>query len=167
MELTGLHISFLVLLLLLFHLFSSLSFDVFSNQNDEDVNRSQYPSGFLFGTSTSSYQATLLLQLLLFIFTTFFFFGYVLSLCYRLKEGILKMARASAIGMFSLTFKVNLYTDQINFFTCGFIQILVAHFPGKIVNNNNGDVADDHYHRFLVNELLNFFTFILLTCKFY
>lgn len=97
----------------------------------------------------------------------YFFFCYVLSLCYRLKEGILKMERASAIGIFSLTFKVNLYTDQINFFTCGFIQILVAHFPGKIVNNDNGDVADDHYHRFLVNELLNFFTFILLTCKFY
>ncbi|XP_044474047.1 beta-glucosidase 18-like isoform X2 [Mangifera indica] len=98
MELTGLHISFLVLLLLLFHLFSSLSFDVFSNQNDEDVNRSQYPSGFLFGTSTSSYQV---------------------------EGGYLEDGKG---------------LSNWDFF---------SHIQGKIVNNDNGDVADDHYHRFL------------------
>ncbi|XP_050247456.1 beta-glucosidase 18-like [Quercus robur] len=80
-------------------LFSSAHFSAqSSNEDEEDVKKSHFPDGFLFGTSTSSYQVE----------------------GAYLEDG----KGASNWDVF-------------------------CHVPGNIMNNENGDVADDHYHRYL------------------
>ncbi|KAJ7981703.1 Beta-glucosidase [Quillaja saponaria] len=68
------------------------------NGDHEEIERSQFPNGFLFGTSTSAYQVE----------------------GAYLEDG----KGLSNWDVFS-------------------------HIPGKNVNNENGDVAVDHYHRYL------------------
>ncbi|KAK4839098.1 hypothetical protein QYF36_019107 [Acer negundo] len=92
----------------LFQLCSCHFSTIISNVNEEekeDVKRSQFPDGFLFGTSTSSFQVE---------------GGY-------LDDG-----------------------KGLNNWD------VFSHIPGKVKNNDNGDVADDHYHRFLEDiEIMN------------
>ncbi|KAK4838746.1 hypothetical protein QYF36_016118 [Acer negundo] len=75
------------------------------NKEEEDVKRSQFPHGFLFGTSTSSYQ---------------------------IEGGYLDDGKG-----------LNNWD-------------VFSHIPGNIENSDNGDVAHDHYHRFLEDiEIMN------------
>uniref|UniRef100_A0A2P2KYD3 Beta-glucosidase 18 isoform X2 n=1 Tax=Rhizophora mucronata TaxID=61149 RepID=A0A2P2KYD3_RHIMU len=67
-------------------------------EDGEDVKRSQFPDGFLFGTSTSSYQ---------------------------IEGAYLEDGKG-----------LNVWD-------------VFSHIPGKIKNNDNGDIADNHYHMFL------------------
>ncbi|XP_038899222.1 beta-glucosidase 18-like isoform X2 [Benincasa hispida] len=67
-------------------------------QNEEEINRSDFPEHFFFGTSTSSYQ---------------------------IEGGYVEDGR----GMSNWD--------------------VFSHIPGKVKNNDTGDVADDHYHRFM------------------
>ncbi|KAI9093336.1 hypothetical protein K1719_027350 [Acacia pycnantha] len=69
-----------------------------SNGGEDTVHRSQFPKGFLFGTSTSSYQ---------------------------IEGAYLEDGKG---------------LTNWDVFT---------HIPGKIKHNDNGDIADDHYHRYL------------------
>ncbi|PON45672.1 Glycoside hydrolase [Trema orientale] len=72
---------------------------------EEQVQRSQFPDGFFFGTSTSAYQV----------------------------EGA--------------------YLDDGKSLSNWDV---FSHIPGNIINNDNGDIADDHYHRYLEDiELLH------------
>ncbi|KAF5728021.1 hypothetical protein HS088_TW21G00163 [Tripterygium wilfordii] len=88
-----------LLLLSFIVLFPSLSFaHGFGGSGEENVKRSDFPDGFLFGTGTSSYQV----------------------------EGAY-LEDGKGLSNWDV----------------------FAHIPGNIVNNDNGDVADDHYHRFL------------------
>ena len=77
------------------------------NEAEEEVQRSQFPNGFLFGAATSSYQVCLLCFLLLFLLICFCTF--VSSDSYpfcRLKEPISKLVKVSATGIFSVVSKV-------------------------------------------------------------
>ncbi|KAF2285983.1 hypothetical protein GH714_009353 [Hevea brasiliensis] len=69
-----------------------------NEHEQEDVKRSQFPDGFLFGTSTSSYQ---------------------------IEGAYLEDGKG---------------LNNWDVFT---------HIPGNIKNNDNGDIADNHYHQFL------------------
>ncbi|KAJ6752103.1 hypothetical protein OIU85_002520 [Salix viminalis] len=84
-----LFLSFLILLKYPSHARSS---------DDEDVKRSDFPDGFFFGTSTSSYQV----------------------------EGAY-MEDGKGLNNWDV----------------------FSHIPGNIKNNDNGDIADNHYYRFL------------------
>ncbi|KAJ4726266.1 Beta-glucosidase, partial [Melia azedarach] len=90
---------FLFLLALLQLCSSRKAFDKISNENEEEqVKRSHFPGGFIFGTATSSYQ---------------------------IEGGYLEDGK----GLSNWD--------------------VFCHIQGNIDNNANGDVADDHYHRFL------------------
>ncbi|KAJ7948615.1 Beta-glucosidase [Quillaja saponaria] len=68
------------------------------DKEDEEIRKHQFPDGFLFGTSTSSYQ---------------------------IEGAYIEDGKGlSNWDVFS-------------------------HIPGKIKNSENGDIADDHYHRYL------------------
>ncbi|OAY54936.1 beta-glucosidase 18 isoform X1 [Manihot esculenta] len=69
-----------------------------NEHEEEEVRRSQFPDGFLFGTSTSAYQ---------------------------IEGAYLEDGKS---------------LNNWDVFT---------HIPGNIKNNDNGDIADDHYHQFL------------------
>ncbi|KAK1550738.1 hypothetical protein Q3G72_023924 [Acer saccharum] len=102
MQFTRFHFSLLVCVAL-FQLCSCCHSS--SNENEEDVKSSQFPHGFLFGTSTSSYQ---------------------------IEGGYLDDGKG---------------LNNWDVFT---------HIQGNIENNDNGDVADDHYHKFLEDiEIMN------------
>lgn len=109
-----------------------------SNEEEEvEVQRSQFPDDFFFGTSTSAYQALISSPSSLFIyflilvhlfhsffcsinhkqFSYYFFLVYIIVSDFgsfplpiinilRLREHILKMERASPIGMSSVMFQV-------------------------------------------------------------
>lgn len=80
------------------HFFCYFLFHVQSSHEVEDeISRSQFPKGFLFGASTSSYQ--------------------IEGAAFEDGKGL------SNWDVFS-------------------------HTPGKINNNENGDIADDHYHHY-------------------
>ncbi|RDX68030.1 Beta-glucosidase 18, partial [Mucuna pruriens] len=70
----------------------------FSFGFEDGISRSQFPEGFLFGTSTSSYQV----------------------------EGA-PLEDGKGVSNWDV----------------------FSHIPGKINNDENGDIADDHYHRYL------------------
>ncbi|BFG29286.1 hypothetical protein CerSpe_155600 [Prunus speciosa] len=96
MELRGGNLCFLYLfsVFFIFSVFLAQSF----KQDEEQVQRSQFPDGFFFGTSTSSYQV---------------------------EGAYLEDGKG---------------LSNWDFFT----QI-----PGKIADDDNGEVADDHYNRYL------------------
>ncbi|XP_048320740.2 beta-glucosidase 18-like [Ziziphus jujuba] len=90
---------FLLFIVVFFFFLVGSSLAQFSiNENEQQIGRSQFPQGFLFGTSTSSYQVE----------------------GAYLEDG----KGLSNWDVFS-------------------------HIPGNILHNDNGDVADDHYHRYL------------------
>ncbi|KAF7822748.1 beta-glucosidase 18-like protein [Senna tora] len=75
------------------------------NEVEDNINSSHFPQGFLFGTSTSSYQ---------------------------IEGAYLEDGKG---------------LNNWDVFT---------HIPGNIINNENGDTADDHYHRYMEDiELLS------------
>ncbi|KOM43633.1 hypothetical protein LR48_Vigan05g123800 [Vigna angularis] len=78
---------------------------------EDGISRSHFPEGFLFGTSTSSYQARCCL---------------LCFLCFHKIEGA--------------PFEDGKGLSNWDVF---------SHIPGTINNNENGDIADDHYHRYL------------------
>ncbi|KAJ1401918.1 Glycosyl hydrolases family 1, N-terminal conserved site [Sesbania bispinosa] len=69
-----------------------------SHEIEDEISRSHFPEGFLFGASTSSYQI----------------------------EGA-PLEDGKGLSNWDV----------------------FSHLPGKINNNENGDIADDHYHRYL------------------
>ncbi|XP_062090624.1 beta-glucosidase 18-like [Humulus lupulus] len=76
-----------------------------SSEEEEEIQRSQFPDAFFFGTSTSAYQV----------------------------EGAYLEDGKSLANWDAFT-----------------------HIPGNIINNDNGDVVDDHYHRYMEDiELLH------------
>ncbi|XP_022139406.1 beta-glucosidase 18-like [Momordica charantia] len=82
----------------IFFLCSHVLAQSLAQNEEEEVQRSEFPHDFFFGTSTSSYQI----------------------------EGAF-LEDGKGISNWDV----------------------FAHIPGKIKNNDTGDVADDHYHRFL------------------
>ncbi|KAF3442120.1 hypothetical protein FNV43_RR16036 [Rhamnella rubrinervis] len=91
---------FVLLLLLLFFFFVGPCLAQISIEDDgqQQIQRSDFPQNFFFGTSTSSYQI----------------------------EGAY-LEDGGGLSNWDV----------------------YSHIPGNIVNNENGDVADDHYHRYL------------------
>lgn len=83
------------------------------------------------------------------------FLGLLFSFC-RSKGLILKMEKESVTGMFFPIFQVNPFLKFSNPLkptspnSFKFSHTVWGNFAGKIKNNDTGDVADDHYHRFLV-----------------
>ncbi|XP_048321905.2 beta-glucosidase 18 isoform X3 [Ziziphus jujuba] len=85
-------------LLFFFYSVDSSLAQISINEDEQQIQRSQFPEGFFFGTSTSSYQ---------------------------IEGAYLEDGKG---------------LSNWDVFT---------HIPGKIRNNENGDVADDHYHRYM------------------
>ncbi|XP_022139422.1 beta-glucosidase 18-like [Momordica charantia] len=83
---------------IVFFLCSHAAAQSLAQNEEEEVQRSEFPRDFFFGTSTSSYQ---------------------------IEGAFLEDGKG---------------ISNWDVFT---------HIPGKIKNNDTGDVADDHYHRFL------------------
>lgn len=123
----------------------------------DDVTRSHFPDGFVFGVATSAYQVLLYLYLSLSLSLLFVLQLHIYICCYLLdwRRNSWGWKGNQQLGCFCprQRYCCRFLTISFSFFL---IRAIYDFVLGNVENGDTGDIADDHYHRYLVGTW-NFF----------